>query len=141
MSEQSTEEEILRRVPLFRGLDRKHLERMARLMTRLAEPAGKVLAREGAYGAEFFIIHEGEVEVRQAGTLVTTCGPGDYLGEIALLAGRPRTAELVTKTPVVLEVLSSREFNTLLADEPTIATQIMATMAERLAELEGRTLT
>jgi CRP/FNR family transcriptional regulator, cyclic AMP receptor protein len=129
-------DERLAVVPLLQGLSKKQLRRISSLMTRLDRPAGKVLTREGEQGYEFFIVLEGEVEVRQADRVVATRGPGEYVGEIALLDRRPRTATVVATTPVSVEVLSRREFMSLLAQAPELSEQILATMAQRLADLE-----
>jgi len=128
-------DEHLAVVPLFEGLSKKQLRRISSLMTRLDEPAGKVLTREGQQGYEFLIVLEGEVEVRQGDRLVATRGPGEYVGEIALLDKRPRTATVVATTPVSVEVLSRREFMSLLVQAPELSEQILSTMAQRLAEL------
>jgi CRP/FNR family transcriptional regulator, cyclic AMP receptor protein len=130
-------DEQLAAVPLFEGLSKKQLRRMSSLMTRLELPAGKVLTREGQEGYEFFIVLEGEVEVRQGDRVVVTRGPGEYVGEIALLDKRPRTATVVAATPVSVEVLSRREFMSLLAEAPELSEQILATVAQRLADLDG----
>jgi CRP/FNR family transcriptional regulator, cyclic AMP receptor protein len=129
-------DEQLAAVPLFEGLSKKQLRRISSLMTRLDRPAGKVLTREGEQGSEFFIVLEGEVEVRQGDRVVATRGPGEYVGEIALLDRRPRTATVVATTPVSVEVLSRREFRSLLVQAPELSEQILATMAQRLADLE-----
>jgi CRP/FNR family transcriptional regulator, cyclic AMP receptor protein len=131
-------DEHLAAVPLFEGLSKKQLRRISSLMTRLDEPAGKVLTREGQQGYEFFIVLEGEVEVRQGDRLVATRGPGEYVGEIALLDKRPRTATVVATTPVLVEVLSRREFMSLLAEAPELSEQILATVAQRLADLDAQ---
>jgi len=81
---------------------------------------------------------EGEVEVRQGDRVVATRGPGEYVGEIALLDKRPRTATVLATTPVSVEVLSRREFMSLLALAPELSEQIMATMAQRLADLDAQ---
>jgi CRP/FNR family transcriptional regulator, cyclic AMP receptor protein len=130
-------DEQLAAVPLFEGLSKKQLRRMSSLMTRLELPAGKVLTREGQEGYEFFIVLEGEVEVRQGNRVVVTRGPGEYVGEIALLDKRPRTATVVAATPVSVEVLSRREFMSLLAEAPELSEQILATVAQRLADLDA----
>jgi CRP/FNR family cyclic AMP-dependent transcriptional regulator len=132
-------DERLAGVPLFEGLSKQQLRRISSLMTRIDRPAGQVLTREGEHGSEFFIVLEGEVEVRQGDRVIATRRPGDYVGEIALLDKRPRTASVVATTPVSVEVLSRREFVSLLAEAPELSEQIMATMARRLAELEIET--
>jgi CRP/FNR family cyclic AMP-dependent transcriptional regulator len=131
-------DERLAAVPLFEGLSKKQLRRMSSLMTRLDLPTGKVLTREGEQGFEFFFVLEGEVEVRQGDRVVATRGPGEYVGEIALLDKRPRTATVVATTPVSVEVLSRREFMSLLAQAPELSEQILATMAKRLADLDAQ---
>lgn len=125
-------------VPLFRGLSKKQLRRISSLMTRVDRPAGQVLTRQGQSGHEFFIVLDGEVEVRQGDRVIATRGRGDYLGEIALLDERPRTATVVATTPVSVEVLNRREFMSLLAETPELSEQIMATVARRLADLEAQ---
>ena len=129
-------DEQLASVPLFQGLSKKQLRRISRLMTRIDRPAGQVLTTEGQPGYEFFIVLEGEVEVRQGDRVVATRRRGEYVGEIALLDKRPRTATVVGTTPVSVEVLSRREFMSLLTEAPELSEQILATMAQRLADLE-----
>jgi len=129
-------EDWLEQVPLFRGLSKKQLRLVSSLATRLTEPAGTILTREGHVGQEFIIVLEGEIEVRKGDRVVATRGPGNYVGEIALLDNRPRTATVVAKTPVVIEVIGRREFHGLLAETPELSKEIMATVGQRLAELE-----
>ena len=88
-------DERLAQIPLFKDLSKKDLRRISGLATRLEEPAGKVLTKEGQQGYEFIIVLEGEVEVRQHGEVIAKRGAGDYFGEIALLDNRPRTATIV----------------------------------------------
>jgi CRP/FNR family transcriptional regulator, cyclic AMP receptor protein len=111
-------DEQLAAVPMFEGLSKKQLRRISRLMTRIDRPAGQVLTTEGQSGHEFFIVLEGEVEVRQGDRVVATRGPGEYVGEIALLDKRRRTAPVLATTPVSVEVLSRREFMSLLVQAP-----------------------
>ncbi len=130
-------DEQLVQVPLFEGLSKKQLRRISSLMTRIDRPAGQILTTEGQRGYEFFIVLEGDVEVRQGDRVIATRRTGDYVGEIALLDKRPRTATVVATTPVSVEVLSRREFVSLLAEVPELSEQIMATMARRLADIEA----
>jgi CRP-like cAMP-binding protein len=105
-------------------------------MTPLDLKAGKVLARQGEIGREFLILLEGQVEVARDGKIIAVRGPGDFIGEIALLDNRPRTATVTARTDVVVEVLNRGEFASLLAEAPELSAQVMATMARRLAALD-----
>jgi CRP-like cAMP-binding protein len=125
--------EDLEQVPLFEGLSQRELSIVARLSTTVEVPAGRVIAHQGDVGAEFFVLLDGQVDVMRQGELIATRGPGAHLGEIALLAARPRTATLITKTPVRTRVASQREFSSLLATVPEISERLQATMAARLA--------
>jgi CRP/FNR family cyclic AMP-dependent transcriptional regulator len=138
MASASTED-LLTRVPLFKDLSKKHLAQVRNLATRIEVPPGRVLTREGRVGYEFVVVLEGEVEVRRDEKVVATCGAGDFVGEIALIDDRPRTATVVATTPAVLDVIGRREFADLLAHEPEIAERIRSTAAQRLAELEADT--
>jgi CRP-like cAMP-binding protein len=129
-------DEQLAAVPLFAGLSKKQLRRISSLMTRIDRPAGQVLTTQGEPGFEFFIVLEGEVEVRQGDRVIATRREGEYVGEIALLDQRPRTATVVAITPVSVEVLNRREFVSLLTQAPELSEQMLATMAQRLADLE-----
>jgi CRP-like cAMP-binding protein len=130
-------EEQLARVPLFEGLSKKELRLVAQLSTYLEEPAGAVLPREGETGHEFIIVLDGEVEIRRADQVIASRGPGTYVGEIALLDHRPRTATVVAKTPVRLEVIGQREFAGLMAEVPEISQKLLPAMAKRLADLDA----
>ena len=130
-------EEQLARVPLFEGLSKKELRLVAQLSTYLEEPEGTVLTREGQTGHEFIIVLDGEVEVRRGTEVIATRGPGTYVGEIALLDHRPRTATVVAKSPVKLEVIGQREFAGLMAEVPAISQKLLPVMARRLADLDA----
>ena len=136
MARQESTDERLARIPLFEGLSKKQLSQVSSLMTPLDLKAGKVLARQGEIGREFLILLEGQVEVARDGKIIAVRGAGDFIGEIALLDNRPRTATVTARTDVVVEVLNRGEFASLLAGAPELSAQIMATMARRLAALD-----
>ncbi len=129
-------DERLANVPLFANLDKKHLRQISSLATPIDVPEGKALTKEGDIGHEFIIVLEGEAEVKVGDDIVATRGPGDYFGEIALVANRPRTATVIAKTPMKLEVIGRREFQTMLHDNPTIATELLGVTADRLSDIE-----
>lgn len=126
-------EAVLATIPLFAGLTRKDRELAAQLSTNVTVPAGAVLTREGAQGAEFFVLLDGEVDVVQGGEVIATRGPGSPLGEMALLEGGLRTATLVAKTPVSTLVSGRREFSNLLDAVPHVSERLHAITAERHA--------
>jgi CRP-like cAMP-binding protein len=137
MTRQGTTDDQLAAVPLFEALSKKQLSEISSLMTPLDIPAGRVLAHQGEIGREFMILLEGEIEVARDGEVIAVREAGDYVGEIALLDERPRTATLTARTDIVVEVLNRAEFSSLLAEAPELSSQIRATMARRLAELDS----
>jgi CRP-like cAMP-binding protein len=132
-----TTDELLAQVPLFAGLSKKDLQEISGLATRLDLPEGRELTHQGGRGYEFIVVLEGTVDVLIDGNLVATCGAGDFFGEMALLDDRPRTATVIAKTDVIVDVIGRPEFSVLLADHPQIDKQLRAAMDRRLAEDEA----
>jgi CRP-like cAMP-binding protein len=131
---QNTKVEALKRAPLFEGLPKKDLVELARLTEDMEVPAGKVLTKEGETGREFFVIVDGEVEVRRRGKRVATDGPGDFFGEIALLEHVPRTATVTAKTPLRFFVLTSESFIGLLDQQPAVERKVLRALARRVLD-------
>jgi CRP-like cAMP-binding protein len=128
--------ELLATVPLFAHLRGRELERVGQLAEEIDVPVGKVLIRQGAIGDEFFVIVDGRVRVERDGKVLKTRGPGEFVGEIALIDERPRTATVTTETPCRLLVLGHREFHTLLAEHPDLQLPVLKALAERVRQLE-----
>src|SRR3954454_13772168 len=82
----------LREVPLFAGLGKKDVEALGMIADELDVREGKVLARQGALGHEFFVLEAGSMTVDIDGETVAQLGPGSFFGEIALIAEDRRTA-------------------------------------------------
>lgn len=124
--------EALRRATLFEGLSRKQLGELARATEDVDLAAGKIMCREGRRGQEFFVIMEGEAEVTKNGKHVATCGPGEFLGEIALIEDVPRTATVTAKTPIRFFVITRQSFLRLLDEQPGVERKILRALARRL---------
>ena len=124
--------ELLSKVPLLAGLDRKDLVQVAQICDEVDLPAGRVLMKQGAYADEFYVIISGHVRVERDGQLLRELGPGEYLGELALLANVARTATATCLDAGRFLVLGHREFHSLLDQHPTIQAAVMHTMAERM---------
>ena len=128
--------ELLAKVPLLAGLHRKDLEQVGRICDEVDTPAGRVVAREGEYASEFFVIVDGQVAVTRDGQHLRDLGPGDFFGELALLAKIPRTATVSCTSACRFLVLGTREFNSLIADHPSIQAAVLHAVAQRVAGLE-----
>ncbi|HEX2044528.1 MAG TPA: cyclic nucleotide-binding domain-containing protein [Gaiellaceae bacterium] len=125
--------DALGRAPLFRGLSRGDLMALAKVTEDLEVEAGKVLAREGDIGQEFFVIVEGDVSVSRGGEDVRTLGPGDFFGEIALIWDSPRrTATVTARTPVRFFVLTRQAFKSLIEHHADIERRVLDALEERV---------
>jgi CRP/FNR family cyclic AMP-dependent transcriptional regulator len=128
--------ELLRRVPLFAGCKTNALERIGQLADEVDVPDGYSLIREGTFGEQFFMIVEGRVRIDRGGQTLATLGPGQFLGEIALIDKGRTTASATTEGPAKLFVLSHREFNSLLDQSSDVRQEIMSALASRVRRLE-----
>ncbi len=132
---QDTKVEALKRAPLFEGLSRKELSQLARVSEDMEIPEGATLTREGEIGHEFFVIVEGETQVKRKGRSLGNRQAGDFIGEIALLEQVPRTATVTAKTDLRVFVLTSKDFHHLLEQNPKVERKVLRTLAKRVAEL------
>jgi len=128
-----TKAEALGRTTLFSSLSKKELGALAKVTEDLEVKEGKVLAKEGQTGREFFVILEGEGEVSKDGEVIRTLGPGEFFGEIALVEHRPRTATVTAKTDLRFFVLTSQAFWGLLDHQPEVERAVLRCLASRLA--------
>ncbi len=125
----------LGRAPLFKNLSRADLVELAMATEDLEVEEGKVLAREGDIGQEFFVIVDGEVSVSKDGEEIRRLGPGDFFGEIALIWDSPRrTATVAAATPVRFFVLTRQAFRSLVDHHPDIEAKILEVLEERTTE-------
>ena len=126
--------ELLRRVPLFAGLDARDLRDIASTMKQRRFAAGDVIAQEGQGGVGFFVIEDGEARVEIDGREVSRLGAGDYFGEIALIAESPRTATVTAETDLTALGLTSWEFRPIVETNASITWKLLETLARRAAE-------
>jgi CRP/FNR family transcriptional regulator len=124
--------ETLKKVPLFSGLDNKELNQIASSMRERRFKAGDTMTQEGAGGAAFFVVQEGEADVSVGGEKKGSIGPGDYFGEIALINESPRTATLTARTEMLCYGMTPWDFRPLVESNSTIAWKLLTAMAEKM---------
>jgi CRP/FNR family cyclic AMP-dependent transcriptional regulator len=110
---------------------------IARIAEEMDAPAGKALTHEGRHEGYFFIIVSGSVRIERAGQTINTIHDGDFLGEIALLDGGPRTATATTETPCQLIVMTHQRFEQLLDRSPSIRAAVLGEVGRRLRGLDA----
>jgi CRP-like cAMP-binding protein len=136
MSARDQKLDLLAGVPLFGQLGKHELQRVGQLADVLDLPAGRTLMRQGERGAEAMVIVEGRANVERDGRVLYEAGPGDVLGEMALLSNRPRIATVTLLTDTRLLVLARREFDALMTEMPSVRAQVMENLALRLMAAE-----
>jgi CRP/FNR family transcriptional regulator, cyclic AMP receptor protein len=126
--------ELLAGVPLFAGCSKKELGEISTLADELSFPAGTTLIEEGRQGHEFFVLIEGDVDVRAKGRKVASLGDGSFFGEMSLVSSRPRNATVTASSAVRVLVIHEQAFRRLLRDSPSIQLKVLQTLADRAAE-------
>jgi putative ABC transport system ATP-binding protein len=116
--------EFLKGVEAFKNLTPHELTNVAERMTRRQFMPGEVIIREGEVGEELFLISEGEVEIDREGREVARLGPGDFFGELALMSGNPRNANVVAKRPVDTYVLGKDDFDAAIQASTSFREQL-----------------
>ncbi|MGZ9159526.1 MAG: cyclic nucleotide-binding domain-containing protein [Candidatus Limnocylindrales bacterium] len=127
--------ELLASAPLLAGVDAAGLARIAERVVEVAVEPGHVIARQGDVGTGFFIIASGAARVVRGGATVATLGPGDFFGELSVLDGRPRVAQVIAEGPTVCLALASWDFEAVIMEQPSVALAILRGLAGRLRDL------
>jgi CRP/FNR family transcriptional regulator, cyclic AMP receptor protein len=126
---------LLARVPLFERCSKRDLAKIASIARDAEYPSATPVVREGQVGDEFFVIVEGEVDVRKGARKLATLRAGNFFGEIALITGSPRTATVTTGTPIRALVITRRDFRRLLDDAPDLQFKLLQEIGKRLEQL------
>ena len=128
---------LLAQVPLFAGVGPEGLEEIGRIAREKDVPAGTVLTHEGRHEGYFFVVISGTIRIERGGRTINTMGPGDFLGEIALLDGGPRTATATTETSCRLLSLMPEQFHQLLEDLPTVQAAVLQSVGQHLRKIDS----
>ncbi len=130
--------ETLHAVPLFAKCTPRDLRSVARFVETAELPEGTHLVRQGEDGDALFVILEGEAIVQSGDRELARVGEGGYFGELAILDGEPRAADVIAATDVKIAVLGIRMFRTLVRELPDLAEQLLAGLAGELREARSR---
>jgi len=129
---------LLRKVPLFSGLDDKELASLAEEFNERRFSPGDSIALEGEGGLMFFVVDSGEATVEVHGEEVGKLGPGSAFGEIALIDRRPRTATVTAQSELTTFGLPVFVFRPFVEARPEVAWKLLEAMADRLVTAESR---
>ena len=128
----TTNAEALRAIPLFRGMSDHSIDIIADIVREATFPPGSSLVQEGDAGDSFMIIRQGTATVDQGGRALRELGPGDFLGEIALIDGGRRTASVSAMDAVDALVIDRAGFERLMNDFPVIRFDLVSALTQRL---------
>jgi CRP/FNR family cyclic AMP-dependent transcriptional regulator len=131
----ATTVEVLRSIPLFQGMTDTAVEAIAGLTEEASYPSGSELTREGDPGESFIVIVAGRAAVQIGTRTVRELGAGDYLGEISLIDGRPRTATVTALEPITALIVPRTGFERLINDYPSVRLDVLNALTGRLREI------
>lgn len=131
-------EETLGRVPMFSQLSKRELKSLASTMKQVAYKPGDVIAEEGEQGLGFFVIADGTATVEASGDRRSTLKAGDFFGEIALIDGGSRSAQVTAESDLTCFGLSAWMFKPFVEDHPEVAWALLKTLAARVRAAEAK---
>lgn len=125
-------------VELFKNFSKKDLGDVARVADEVSYEGGEFLGQQGSPGSEAFVVVSGSVIVRRNGRKVATLGKGDVAGEMSVIDGETRSADLVAGERCEALVIGRREFQGLIDNKPTLQLKLLKTLAGRLREADRK---
>jgi CRP-like cAMP-binding protein len=123
-------EDVLALVPMFRGLSRRQLKHIAGFCDVGDFMAGAAIVKQGDVGDAFYVILTGQAKVTAGRKFLARLLPGDHFGEIAVIDGGPRTANVITEAPSTLLILTRANFREAMLREPELALHMMEEIAK-----------
>jgi CRP/FNR family transcriptional regulator, cyclic AMP receptor protein len=126
---------LLGATPLFADCGGEAMARIADRAIEVTFEPDHVIARQGEIGTGFFVVVDGGVRVIRDGTVIARLGPGEFFGELSILDGLPRVAQVVAEGKTTCIALASWEFEAVVREEPEVALAVMRVLARRLRGL------
>ena len=129
--------EALSRTDIFAGLGKKHLSSIAGQARLVHHQQGKDITEQGGGAAGFHLIKDGNASVSVHGQSRPGLGPGDYVGEISMIDGQPRSATVHAETEMTTISIPSWSFHPILEEEPEVAKVLLKVLCARLRAVES----
>ena len=126
--------EILREVPWLKGIPESIITKIINMAQEKTYSSGQALMKKGEEGDGMFLISRGSAQVSINGAVVDILGRGNVIGEMSVLAGVPRTADVVADSTVSSLWLSSEDMNKVMAESSDLAMSLWKTAGVRFAE-------
>ena len=142
-AKQTQEADILRRVPLFAGLPDAALAALVARLRRRKMPGGTPVVYKGDPSGSLYLIAQGRVKVHQATAsgdevILEVLGPGDFFGEMSLLDGQPRSADVSTLDAAELLLLEGDALREIITEQPAVAWTLLRILSGRLRDQNER---
>lgn len=134
---------VLRNVPLFAGLDQAELEKLSRVAGRRRAERGEFVVRAGEETDALYILISGRAKVTNSDEegreiILAVLGPGESFGEMGLIDGSPRSANVVAQEASELVVVSKQDFQRCMQDNFHVALKLMQVLVRRLREADRK---
>ena len=123
---------LLKDTPIFADTSEKSLESMLKSAVTKTVPAGDKVVQEGQGGVGFYLILEGKAEVVKEGEKLAEIGAGNFFGELGVIDGQPRTADVIALTETKCWILSQWAMKSIIANHPEVALSMLEELARRL---------
>jgi CRP/FNR family cyclic AMP-dependent transcriptional regulator len=127
---------VLAGVPLFAGLHKRDLQRLAKEADELTFDEGERIVEEGNLGEALFVVLAGHGRVLRRGKKVGEVLPGDFFGELSALDGGPRTATITAQTPMRVLRVFRRTLVALIEDDPKLSLRLLDGIVRRIRQVE-----
>jgi len=136
----SREEKIawLAQVPLFAGCSPENIERLADASGEQVFAPGQVLITQGQVGNGLYLVVSGEVRITTGDEDLARLGPGETIGELSVIDQEPRVATAIAEGETVCLALASWDLIAMLERDPSLAMNLLRTLASRLRRADAR---
>jgi len=124
-------------VPLFSGFSQKQIRLVAESGREYKYKAGTTIVEDGSVGVGFYMVLNGKVEVRKGPRVLAGLSNGQFFGEMSLIDGEPRSADVIAVQPTECFTLSTQVFSALVKRRPELALLVLKELVKRLRVVQG----